>query len=70
MRFLTLIEVLELHCRVIEQSGGAFGIRDVGLLESAIPRLKTLSTSEKNAICTRVMRDRSHTNTNFCPKSE
>ena len=36
MRFLTLIEVLELHRRVIEQSGGAFGIRDVGLLASAI----------------------------------
>ncbi|WP_342003147.1 type II toxin-antitoxin system death-on-curing family toxin [Chlorogloeopsis sp. ULAP02] len=36
-----LIEVLELHRRVIEQSGGAFGIRDVGLLESAIaqPRM-------------------------------
>ncbi|MFQ4142672.1 type II toxin-antitoxin system death-on-curing family toxin [Chlorogloeopsis sp. ULAP02] len=41
MRFLMLIEVLELHRRVIEQSGGAFGIRDVGLLESAIaqPRM-------------------------------
>lgn len=41
MRFLTLIEVLELHRRVIEQSDGAFGIRDVGLLESAIaqPRM-------------------------------
>ncbi len=41
MRFLTLIEVLELHRRVIEQSGGAFGIRDIGLLESAIaqPRM-------------------------------
>jgi death-on-curing protein len=41
MRFLTLIEVLELHRRIIEQSGGAFGIRDVGLLESAIaqPRM-------------------------------
>ena len=36
MRFLTLIEVLELHRRVVEQSGGAFGIRDVGLLKSAI----------------------------------
>jgi death on curing protein len=36
-----LIEVLKVHCRVIEQSGGAFGIRDVGLLESAItqPRM-------------------------------
>ncbi|NJR62760.1 MAG: type II toxin-antitoxin system death-on-curing family toxin [Cyanobacteria bacterium CRU_2_1] len=41
MRFLTLIEVLELHRRVIEQSGGAFGIREVGFLESAIaqPRM-------------------------------
>ena len=41
MRFLTLIEVLELHRRVIEQSGGAFGICDIGLLESAIaqPRM-------------------------------
>jgi death on curing protein len=41
MCFLTLIEVLELHRRVIEQSGGAFGIRDVELLESAIaqPRM-------------------------------
>lgn len=36
MRFLTLVEVLELHRRVIEQSGGALGIRDIGLLESAI----------------------------------
>jgi len=36
MRFPTLIEVLELHRRVIEQSSGAFGIRDVGSLESAI----------------------------------
>jgi hypothetical protein len=30
MRFLTLIEVLELHRRVVEQSGGVFGIRDIG----------------------------------------
>jgi death on curing protein len=30
------IEVLELHRRVIEQSDGAFGIRDLELLESAI----------------------------------
>jgi death on curing protein len=41
MRYLTLIEVLELHRQVIDQSGGAFGIREVGLLESAIaqPRM-------------------------------
>ena len=36
IRYLTLIEVLELHRRIIEQSGGALGIRDFGLLESAI----------------------------------
>ena len=41
MRYLTLIEVLELHRRIIEQFGGALGIRDIGLLESAIaqPRM-------------------------------
>lgn len=41
IRFLTLIEVLELHRQIIEQSGGAFGIRAMGLLESAIaqPRM-------------------------------
>jgi death-on-curing protein len=38
MRYLTLIEVLELHRRVIEQSGGALGIRDLGLSESAIAK--------------------------------
>lgn len=36
MRYLTLLEVLELHRQVMEQSGGALGIREVGLLESAI----------------------------------
>jgi death on curing protein len=35
-RYLKLLEVLELHRRVIEQSGGASGIRDLGLLESAL----------------------------------
>jgi death-on-curing protein len=41
IRYLTLIEVLELHRRILEQSGGALGIRDMGLLESAIaqPRM-------------------------------
>jgi death-on-curing protein len=41
MRYLILAEILELYRRVIEQSGGAYGIRDQGLLESALaqPRL-------------------------------
>jgi death on curing protein len=36
MRYLKLLEVLELHRQIIEQSGGAVGIRDLGLLESAL----------------------------------
>lgn len=41
IRYLTLIEILELHRRILEQSGGASGIRDMGLLESALsqPRM-------------------------------
>jgi death on curing protein len=35
MRYLTLLEILDLHDRVIQQSGGRLGIRDLGLLESA-----------------------------------
>jgi death-on-curing protein len=36
MRFLVLDEVLRLHRRIVEQSGGAYGILDLGLLESAL----------------------------------
>ncbi|MER3434518.1 MAG: type II toxin-antitoxin system death-on-curing family toxin [Leptolyngbya sp. ERB_1_1] len=41
IRYLSLIEVLDLHRRIIETSGGAIGIRDLGMLESAIaqPRM-------------------------------
>jgi death on curing protein len=41
VRFLTLREVLELHARVIAQTGGAAGLRDLGGLESALaqPRM-------------------------------
>src|ERR1044072_7353980 len=41
MRYLTLKEALELHRRIIEQSGGSKGIRDFGLLDSALaqPRI-------------------------------
>lgn len=35
-RYLALTEVLDLHRRVMEQSGGATGLRDLGMLESAI----------------------------------
>jgi death-on-curing protein len=41
MRYLTLGELLELHRRIIEQSGGVAGMRDLGLAESALaqPRM-------------------------------
>lgn len=41
MRYLSLPEILELHEKVLETSGGTRGIRDIRALESAInqPRL-------------------------------
>ncbi len=36
MRYLTLAEVLELHRRIIETTGGANGLRDLGALQSAL----------------------------------
>lgn len=47
MRYLTLVEVLDLHRRVIEQSAGALGIRDLGLLESAIAQPRMTFGSEE-----------------------
>lgn len=40
MRYLTLVEVVTLHRRVLAQSGGASSIRDLGLLESALAQPK------------------------------
>jgi len=41
MRYLTVGEVLGIYNRVIKQSGGGVGIRDLGALESAVaqPRM-------------------------------
>ncbi|AHG92855.1 death-on-curing family protein (plasmid) [Gemmatirosa kalamazoonensis] len=36
MRYLSLAEVIELHRLVVEQAGGAAGLRDLGALESAV----------------------------------
>ena len=38
VQFLSLDEVLEIHLALIKRFGGANGIRDVGLLESALYR--------------------------------
>ena len=41
MRYLTVEEVLELHARLLEQSGGSEGVRGLGALASAVdqPRM-------------------------------
>jgi death on curing protein len=41
MRYLTLDEVLELHSRVLAQSGGGSGVRDLNALDSTVaqPRM-------------------------------
>lgn len=36
MRYLALAEVLALHRRIIQQTGGSGGVRDLGALESAV----------------------------------
>jgi death-on-curing protein len=47
MRYLALAEVVYLHRRLLEATGGAAGIRDLGALESALaqPRI-TLADSD------------------------
>jgi len=40
MRYLSLGEVVDLHRRVLQTTGGASGIRDFGVLESAIAQPK------------------------------
>ena len=47
MRYLTLGEILQLHRLVIEGSGGASGVRDLGILESAVAQPKaTFDTAD------------------------
>lgn len=50
--FLTLEELLELHRQLIDRFGGAGGVRDPGLLESALARPRSgyyASLSEQGA---------------------
>ncbi len=39
--YLSLVEVLAIHADQIERYGGAHGVRDAGLLESAVFRPQT-----------------------------
>jgi death on curing protein len=66
MRHLSLAEVLELHRLVIEQSGGADGVRDLGSLQSAISQpqmtfdgeeLYPTIESKANALCFSIVRN-------------
>ncbi len=41
MQYLSLDEVIEIHVTIIEHFGGPVGIRDMGLLESALYRPQT-----------------------------
>jgi death-on-curing protein len=36
MRYLSILEILELHDRIISSTGGSRGIRDINALESAV----------------------------------
>ena len=47
MRYVTLIEILELHRRIIAKSGGAEGVRDFGLLASAVAQPKMIFAREE-----------------------
>ena len=38
MRYLTAEQVLFIHARVIGETGGPHGVRDIGLLQSAVAR--------------------------------
>lgn len=38
MQYLTLAEVLMLHARLIQRTGGSGGVHEMGLLESALAR--------------------------------
>lgn len=38
MRYLTAEQALFIHSRIIDETGGAHGVRDVGLLQSAVSR--------------------------------
>lgn len=38
MKYLTAQQVLFIHDQLVSQFGGSFGVRDIGLLESAVAR--------------------------------
>src|SRR5437867_3158804 len=49
MRWLNSNEVLAIHARQIAEHGGSDGVRDMGLLESALARPQNLHAYEPDA---------------------
>lgn len=47
MQYLIVKEVLEIYRRVMEQSGGEVGIRDMGALESAVAQPRMTFSGEE-----------------------
>ena len=47
MRYLTVSEVLDIYSRVMQQSGGLVGIRDLGALESAVAQPRMTFSGEE-----------------------
>ena len=43
MKYLTAEQILFLHARLMEETGGSHGVRDVGLLASAVARPEVTS---------------------------
>ncbi|MFN2137726.1 MAG: type II toxin-antitoxin system death-on-curing family toxin [Candidatus Promineifilaceae bacterium] len=46
MDYLSLTEILLIHARLVQQTGGAEGVRDLTLLESAVARPKAIFGGE------------------------
>lgn len=47
MKYLTAEQGLFLHVRIIEETGGSHGVRDIGLLESAVARPQAVFEGEE-----------------------
>ncbi|HQZ82089.1 MAG TPA: type II toxin-antitoxin system death-on-curing family toxin [Pyrinomonadaceae bacterium] len=54
MKWLRLDAVLAMHDRQIAEHGGESGVRDLGLLESALARPKNIKKYESNADAARL----------------
>jgi death on curing protein len=41
MKYLSAQDILAIHARIVDKTGGSQGIRDIGLLQSVVERPKT-----------------------------